>query len=73
MHTSRHDLANEPYSVNILDVSLQGIDPMGLQAVSKFEAAFNKARSEGKRIKAVLLCSPNNPLGMPDDPVYWEI
>jgi histidinol-phosphate/aromatic aminotransferase/cobyric acid decarboxylase-like protein len=47
----------------MLDVSLHGIDPMGLEAVDRFEAAFNRARDEGKRIKAVLLCSPNNPLG----------
>lgn len=49
----------------MLDVSLRGLDPMGLEAVAKFEAAFNKARDEGKRIKAILLCSPNNPLGRP--------
>lgn len=55
----------KPYSVNMLDVSLQGLDPMGLEAVDRFEAAFNQAREEGKRIKAILLCSPNNPLGRP--------
>ncbi|OJJ57415.1 hypothetical protein ASPSYDRAFT_58955 [Aspergillus sydowii CBS 593.65] len=49
--------------VNIHDVSLQGIDPMGLEAVDRFEAAFIQVKNEGKRIKAILLCSPNNPLG----------
>ncbi|BCS27097.1 pyridoxal phosphate-dependent aminotransferase [Aspergillus puulaauensis] len=49
--------------VNMLDVSLQGLDPMGLEAVDRFEAALNQAREEGKRISAILLCSPNNPLG----------
>lgn len=67
MNTSatRPALANKSCSVNIHDVSLQGIDPMGLEAVDRFEAAFIQVKNEGKRIKAILLCSPNNPLGRP--------
>jgi aspartate/methionine/tyrosine aminotransferase len=40
------------------------VDPMGLDAVSRFEEIAEQARREGKRVKAILLCSPNNPLGM---------
>ena len=37
---------------------------MGLEAVGRFEEVFEQAKQEGKRIKAILLCSPNNPLGL---------
>lgn len=37
---------------------------MGLDAVVRFEELGEQARREGKRVKAILLCSPNNPLGM---------
>ncbi|KAL2809108.1 pyridoxal phosphate-dependent transferase [Aspergillus granulosus] len=49
--------------VNILEVTMGDIDPMGLAAVVRFEELAEQATREGKRVKAILLCSPNNPLG----------
>jgi hypothetical protein len=40
------------------------VDPMSMDAVARFEEAAEQARREDKRVKAILLCSPNNPLGM---------
>lgn len=40
------------------------VDPMGLEAIARFEEVAEQARREGKRVKAILLCSPNNPLGL---------
>lgn len=37
---------------------------MGLEAVERFEEVFEQAKQEGKRIRAILLCSPSNPLGL---------
>ncbi|KAL4747883.1 pyridoxal phosphate-dependent transferase [Aspergillus terricola var. indicus] len=49
--------------VNILEVTMGDLDPMGLDAILRFEEVAEQARLEGKRVKAILLCSPNNPLG----------
>ncbi|KAL4755585.1 pyridoxal phosphate-dependent aminotransferase [Aspergillus foveolatus] len=49
--------------VNILEVTMGDIDPMGLDAILRFEEVAEQARLEGKKVKAILLCSPNNPLG----------
>ena len=45
-------------------------------AVQQYERAFTEAINKGLRIKALVLCSPNNPLGLfsrriePDRPVF---
>ncbi|CEN60721.1 hypothetical protein ASPCAL03154 [Aspergillus calidoustus] len=49
--------------VNILEVAMGAVDPMSVDAVARFEEAAEQARREDKRVKAILLCSPNNPLG----------
>lgn len=48
----------------MLEVDFGNIDPMELEAVGRFEEVFGLAKQEGKRIRAILLCSPNNPLGL---------
>lgn len=37
---------------------------MSLEAVERFGEDFEQAKQEGKRIRAILICSPNNPLGL---------
>ncbi|OJJ03415.1 hypothetical protein ASPVEDRAFT_63137 [Aspergillus versicolor CBS 583.65] len=49
--------------VNIIEVNFGAIDPFSLEAVEEYGKAFIKATEQGQKIKAVLLCSPNNPLG----------
>ncbi|RJE23605.1 hypothetical protein PHISCL_04061 [Aspergillus sclerotialis] len=49
--------------VNILEVSFGQVDPLSLQGIELYEEAYKTAVDEGKRVRAILLCSPNNPLG----------
>ncbi|CRG86154.1 putative inactive 1-aminocyclopropane-1-carboxylate synthase-like protein 2 [Talaromyces islandicus] len=49
--------------VNIIEVNFGAIDPFSLEAVEEYGKAFFKATEQGQKIKAILLCSPNNPLG----------
>lgn len=51
-------------SVNVLEVQFGRIDPFGLEAVECFRQMHQQATQEGKIAKAILLCSPNNPLGL---------
>ncbi|EYE98293.1 putative aspartate aminotransferase [Aspergillus ruber CBS 135680] len=50
-------------SVNVLEIQFEGLDPFSLEAVECFKEAYKRATEEGKIVKAILLCSPNNPLG----------
>ena len=50
--------------MNILEVQFESLDPFGLEAVECFKQAHAKATEEGRNVKALLLCSPNNPLGL---------
>jgi hypothetical protein len=52
------------YSVKAVGVSFGSADPFGLKAVSKYEEALLRSKGEGVPVKALLLCSPHNPLGM---------
>ncbi|KAK2755777.1 putative secondary metabolism biosynthetic enzyme [Arachnomyces sp. PD_36] len=49
--------------VKAVGVSFGDVDPFGLGAVSKYEEALLRSRQEGVPVKALLLCSPHNPLG----------
>ncbi|KAB8217911.1 pyridoxal phosphate-dependent transferase [Aspergillus novoparasiticus] len=49
--------------VNVLEVSFGSIDPFGAEASELYDQACIRARDEGKRVRGILLCSPNNPLG----------
>ncbi|KAE8160941.1 1-aminocyclopropane-1-carboxylate synthase [Aspergillus tamarii] len=49
--------------VNVLEVSFGPVDPFGAEASEIYDQACIRAKEEGKRVKGILLCSPNNPLG----------
>lgn len=51
------------YRVKAVGVSFGDVDPFGLEAISKYEEALFRSRREGVPVKALLLCSPHNPLG----------
>ncbi|KAF7593592.1 hypothetical protein BBP40_011212 [Aspergillus hancockii] len=49
--------------VGLLEVKFGMTDPFSLGAVQEYENAYVDARSRGIHVKALLLCSPHNPLG----------
>ncbi|KAF4181652.1 hypothetical protein CNMCM7927_000531 [Aspergillus lentulus] len=49
--------------VGLLEVKFGMTDPFSLDAVQEYEKTYEEARSRGIRVKALLLCSPHNPLG----------
>ncbi|KAI2999372.1 hypothetical protein CBS147346_7675 [Aspergillus niger] len=49
--------------VKVLEVSFDSVDPFGEDAAEIYDKACIQAGEEGKRIRGLLLCSPNNPLG----------
>ncbi len=49
--------------VDLVAVAFGEVDPMSLAAVVEYEKAIEEATSRGKKIKALVLCSPHNPLG----------
>jgi bifunctional pyridoxal-dependent enzyme with beta-cystathionase and maltose regulon repressor activities len=42
---------------------MEGVDPLSVAAIEKYEAALHKAERQGTRVRALLLCNPHNPLG----------
>ncbi|KAI9933168.1 hypothetical protein MW887_007639 [Aspergillus wentii] len=49
--------------VNLVEVAFAETDPFSMAAVHMYEKAYTEAISKGLRVKALLLCSPHNPLG----------
>ncbi|KAF4467806.1 aspartate aminotransferase [Fusarium albosuccineum] len=49
--------------VKVREVSFGTIDPFSLEAVKEYEKEYMRAPEESKSVKAILLCSPHNPLG----------
>lgn len=49
--------------VEVLRVSFGPVDPMGVAAVENYEKAILSAQQRGVQPKALMLCSPHNPLG----------
>lgn len=47
----------------VTPVSFDELDPMGLEAVRKYEDAIVKAQDRGQRVAAIILAHPHNPLG----------
>ncbi|RSL63268.1 hypothetical protein CEP54_005267 [Fusarium duplospermum] len=47
----------------IIGVSFEETDPFSLETVEFYEKALADAKSQGIRVKALLLCNPHNPLG----------
>ncbi|EXJ74594.1 uncharacterized protein A1O5_02890 [Cladophialophora psammophila CBS 110553] len=56
------DISLRP-GVEALTVSFASVDPMSVEAVAKYEGTILAARERGIRAKALMLCSPHNPLG----------
>lgn len=48
---------------DFLEVSFGSVDPFGHEAAELYEKACSMAVYDGKQVRAILLCSPNNPLG----------
>ncbi|KAF6223285.1 hypothetical protein HO133_000127 [Letharia lupina] len=49
--------------VDLVAVTFGEVDPMSLAAVAHYERAMKEAVTRGKKLKALVLCSPHNPLG----------
>ncbi|CAG8058383.1 unnamed protein product [Penicillium olsonii] len=49
--------------IKLLEVSFGDIDPFSLEAVQVYQNAYEEARGKGLRVRALILCSPHNPLG----------
>ncbi|OJJ44445.1 hypothetical protein ASPZODRAFT_71597 [Penicilliopsis zonata CBS 506.65] len=57
------DISMRP-GATVVPVSFDGVDPFGMDAVSKYEAALlNYQQNSGKKVKGLMLCHPHNPLG----------
>ncbi|CAG7985264.1 unnamed protein product [Penicillium olsonii] len=61
--TTFRTLLGNRASVNVLDVNFDGVDPFSSDAVELYRETYMQAIKKGKKITAILLCSPNNPLG----------
>ncbi|KAJ5352360.1 hypothetical protein N7452_001334 [Penicillium brevicompactum] len=49
--------------VKLLEVSFGTMDPFSLEAVRRYEEAYAAAKSQARNVRALILCSPHNPLG----------
>ncbi|KAF2136749.1 uncharacterized protein K452DRAFT_329432 [Aplosporella prunicola CBS 121167] len=49
--------------VRLVHVPFHGVDQFSVAAIDKFEEALKKASSSGIKVRAMMLCSPHNPLG----------
>lgn len=49
--------------VDLVPVAFGDVDSMSLEALAHYEKALKEATMHGKKIKALVLCSPHNPLG----------
>ncbi|KAJ5459752.1 uncharacterized protein N7458_001304 [Penicillium daleae] len=57
------DLSTRP-GATVVPVNFDDVDPFSAEAVSKYEDALvSFQQSSGKRVKALMLCHPHNPLG----------
>lgn len=54
---------NRRTGVEVLPVSFGDLDPMGLEAVQKYEEGIIKSKERGQRIAGIILAHPHNPLG----------
>lgn len=50
-------------NVDVVKVAFHDVDPMSVAAVASYENAILSARERGVTVKALMLCSPHNPLG----------
>ncbi|KAF7188664.1 putative aminotransferase tcpI [Pseudocercospora fuligena] len=49
----------------LVQVPMEGIDPVSVEAVAQYEETLHQAEASGTKIRAVLLANPHNPLGRP--------
>ncbi|KAJ6093877.1 aspartate aminotransferase [Penicillium canescens] len=49
--------------IELLEVTFATTDPFSMAAVQHYEKTYSEAKRKGFRVKALLLCSPHNPLG----------
>jgi len=49
--------------LNPIHVSFDGVDPLSVAAVQRYEEELIAAETEGIKIRALILCTPHNPLG----------
>ncbi|KAH8883529.1 1-aminocyclopropane-1-carboxylate synthase C [Thozetella sp. PMI_491] len=47
----------------LVEVSFDGVDPFGIEALDAYEKALNNARDRSILVRALILCNPHNPLG----------
>ena len=52
-----------------MTVSFGDVDPFGLEAVDRYEEELVRSNRAGVRVRALMLCSPHNPLG-PSPPLH---
>ncbi|KAF2156497.1 PLP-dependent transferase [Myriangium duriaei CBS 260.36] len=50
-------------SCRMTAVSFNGVDPLGDEAVPKYESAILDAFSAGQKVAGIVICHPHNPLG----------
>ncbi len=51
------------YSCKLVYTPFSGADQFSLEAIDRYEQALQEAKSEGIKIKALILSNPHNPLG----------
>lgn len=56
------DISQRP-GTTVVPVDFNGIDPLSTDAVGKYEDALLAFQKSGKKVKALMLCHPHNPLG----------
>ncbi|RDK45561.1 PLP-dependent transferase [Aspergillus phoenicis ATCC 13157] len=49
--------------IELLEVAFGTTDPFSIDAINEYERTYAEAKRKGLRVKALLLCSPHNPLG----------
>lgn len=48
---------------DLVNVAFGDVDPMSLATVANYERAMEEATSRRKKVRALISCSPHNPLG----------
>ncbi|GAQ44870.1 hypothetical protein AtubIFM56815_009359 [Aspergillus tubingensis] len=49
--------------IGLLEVAFGTTDPFSITAINEYERTYAEAKRKGLQVKALLLCSPHNPLG----------
>jgi 1-aminocyclopropane-1-carboxylate synthase len=57
-----HDVGDRA-GVKIVPVAFGDVDPFSTEAVAEYEKALERSERSGTKVRALILCSPHNPLG----------